>query len=59
MHAVSGPLAGNALEMLPVEVVSFAAFKKAHPGASIVSNDTGHARDYRARPTSRTSRTRT
>ncbi|HBS29550.1 MAG TPA: hypothetical protein DEB06_08900 [Phycisphaerales bacterium] len=50
MHAISGPLAGTALEMLPVEVVSFAAFKKAHPGAKIVSNDTGHTRDYSRSP---------
>jgi len=50
MHAVSGPLAGTALEMLPVEVVTFAAFKKAHPGAQIVSNETGHARDYSRSP---------
>lgn len=50
MHAVSGPLAGTALEMLPVEVVSFAAFKKAHPGAWIVGKDTGHERDYSRSP---------
>lgn len=50
MHAVSGPLAGTALEMLPVEVVSFTAFKKAHPGARIVSNETGHPRDYSRSP---------
>jgi len=50
MHALSGPNAGTALEMLPVEVVSFAAFKKAHPGAKIVSKDTGHNRDYSKSP---------
>ena len=50
MHAVSGPLAGTALEMLPVEVVTFAAFKKAHPNAKIVSKDTGHERDYSHSP---------
>lgn len=50
MHAVSGPLAGTALEVLPVEVVSFAAFKKAHPGAKIVGKDTGHERDYSRSP---------
>jgi peroxiredoxin len=52
MHAVSGPLAGTALEVLPVEVVSFAAFKKAHGGADakIVSNETGHGRDYSRSP---------
>ncbi|GIK17217.1 MAG: hypothetical protein BroJett003_21810 [Planctomycetota bacterium] len=50
MRAVSGPLAGTALEMLPVEVVTFAAFKKAHPGAKIVSRETGHDRDYSRSP---------
>ncbi|GJQ27686.1 MAG: hypothetical protein HBSAPP02_27180 [Phycisphaerae bacterium] len=50
MRAVSGPLAGTALDMLPVEVVSFAAFKKAHPGAKIVSSKTGHQRDYSRSP---------
>ncbi|MEK6702471.1 MAG: DUF3179 domain-containing (seleno)protein, partial [Planctomycetota bacterium] len=50
MHAVSGPLAGTALEMLPVEVVTFAAFKKSHPTAKIVSKDTGHNRDYSHSP---------
>lgn len=50
MHALSEPLAGTALEMLPVEVVSFAAFKKAHRGAKIVSKDTGHNRDYTKSP---------
>lgn len=50
MQAVSGPLAGTTLDMLPVEVVSFAAFKKAHPDAKIVSKDTGHDRDYARSP---------
>jgi len=50
MHALSGPLTGTALEMLPVEVVSFAAFKKARPAAKIVSKDTGHNRDYSKSP---------
>lgn len=50
MRAVSGPLAGTALDMLPVELVSFAAFKKSHPNARIVSRETGHARDYSRSP---------
>ncbi len=50
MRAVSGPLAGTALETLPVEVVRFAHFKQAHPDAKIVSRDTGHARDYTRSP---------
>ncbi len=50
MQAVSGPLAGTMLEMFPVEVVSFAAFKSAHPTANIVSKDTGYNRDYASMP---------
>lgn len=50
MHAVSGPRAGTALEVLPVEVVGFTAFKVRFPGAQIVSKETGHDRDYSASP---------
>jgi len=50
MHAVSGPLAGAALDMLPVEIVSFTQFKTAHPTAQIVSNETGHQRNYGQSP---------
>lgn len=50
MRAVSGPLAGTALEMLPIRLVTFAAFREAHPGAKIVSRDTGHRRDYARSP---------
>lgn len=50
MHAVSGPLAGTALDMLPVEIISFAQFKTVHPKAPIVSNETGHQRNYGQSP---------
>ena len=50
MHAVSGPRAGAALEVLPVEVVGFTAFKLRFPGAQIVSKETGHDREYSASP---------
>jgi len=46
MEAVSGPLAGTTLDMLPVEIVSLESFKAAHPDAQIVSNETGHQRNY-------------
>jgi peroxiredoxin len=46
MRAVSGPLAGTTLDMLPVEVVTLAAFKQAHPKGEVVSRETGHDRDY-------------
>lgn len=50
MRALSGPHAGMTLKMLPIEVVTFAEFKKAHPGAKIVSKDTGFERDYTNSP---------
>lgn len=50
MDAVSGPLAGATLDVFPVEIVSFQAFKREHPDAAIVSNRTGHDRDYSASP---------
>ncbi|RJP33576.1 MAG: DUF3179 domain-containing protein [Phycisphaerales bacterium] len=50
MSAVSGPRAGTALNMLPVRVVTLAAFRKAHAGARIVSKDTGFDRDYEHSP---------
>ena len=50
MEAVSGPLVGTALEMLPVQVVPFADFRKAHPGAQTVSRDTGYQRNYGQSP---------
>lgn len=50
MHAVSGPLAGTALDTFPVEIISFAQFKSAHPKAQIVSNETGHQRNYGQSP---------
>lgn len=50
MRAVSGPLAGTTLTMLPVEIVPFGSFKRMHPGAEIVSNQTGHERRYGQSP---------
>lgn len=46
MGAVTGPRTGTALRMLPVRLLPFGEFKKSHPGASIVSDKTGHARNY-------------
>lgn len=50
MHAISGPLAGTALDMLPVEIVSFAQFQETYPEAQLVSNETGHERSYGQSP---------
>jgi len=53
MQAVSGPMAGTELEMLPVRVMSFGAFKDEHPGTELVSDETGHQRNYNVSPYSR------
>ena len=50
MQAVSGPLAGTSLEHLPVRLVTWLDFQAAHPGASVVSRETGHERDYTVSP---------
>lgn len=50
MQAVSGPLAGTSLEVLPVRVIPLAEFRLAHPGAKIVSRDTGYQRNYAQSP---------
>ncbi len=42
MQAVTGPNAGKSLTHLPVRVISFADFKKAHPDGEVVSRDTGY-----------------
>ncbi len=46
MKAVTGPNAGRSLTMMPIRVVTFGSFKKAHPGGRVVSRETGYARDY-------------
>lgn len=50
MEAVSGPLSGTTLEMLPVQVESFTSLRRDHPNAMIVSRDTGHQRAYGRSP---------
>ena len=50
MEAVSGPLAGTTLDMLPVEIIPLSRFKATYPGAPLVSNETGHQRNYGRSP---------
>ena len=46
MKAVSGPLVGTELSMLPVKMVTYDQFKENHPQGNLVSRDTGHRRNY-------------
>lgn len=50
MKAVSGPLSGTTLEMLPVQIIPLALLRSDHPDAMIVSRDTGHRRNYGRSP---------
>lgn len=49
-ESVSGPGAGTELKALPVELTSWAAWRARHPDTSVLSEETGHARDYRRDP---------
>jgi hypothetical protein len=46
MRAVTGPHAGRALPHLPFRMMTFAAFREAAPDGTVLSDDTGHDRDY-------------
>jgi len=50
MEAVSGPLAGTRVDLLPVKVVSWRDFKDAHPDGNVISMDTGYERSYEDPP---------
>ncbi|TVR99254.1 MAG: DUF3179 domain-containing protein, partial [Phycisphaerales bacterium] len=50
MGAVSGPMAGTPLDVLPIELIPFGEFKRRYLGAEIVSRETGHTRDYSRSP---------
>ncbi len=50
MRALTGPDAGERLEHLPVRVVSFERFRRAHPGGEVLTTETGHARPYGTNP---------
>ena len=49
-EAIVGELAGERLTMLPSIIVSWDAFKDAHPNGMVLSQDTGFNRNYGANP---------
>lgn len=49
-EAISGPLKGEKLEMLPSEHTTWGAWKKKHPKTLVLSTDTGFLRDYQRDP---------
>lgn len=50
MKAVSGPLAGTPVATIPFEIIPFSEFAKRFPSAPVVSNETGHQRNYERSP---------
>ena len=49
-EAVAGIHAGRSLTPLPATILSWASFKLAYPGAEVLSEETGHAREYGRNP---------
>lgn len=49
-HAVTGPMAGSPLRVLPATNATWEEWKKAHPETSVLSFHTGYQRDYTVDP---------
>jgi hypothetical protein len=49
-EAVVGQLTGTRLEVLPSQTLSWADFKRIHPGGDVLSRDMGVPRDYGTNP---------
>jgi hypothetical protein len=49
-EAVVGELTGTRLKVLPSQTLSWADFKRIHPGGDVLSRDTGAERDYGTTP---------
>ena len=50
LECVSGPYVGRRLPHLPARVLTLAEFERRHPKSPVVSNETGHSRDYENLP---------
>jgi hypothetical protein len=44
-EAVTGPLTGTKLQLVPVQLVAWRDWRAAHPGGKVLSRDTGASRD--------------
>jgi hypothetical protein len=49
-QAVIGPLTGTRLELIPSRIFSWGDWAQAYPDAQVLSQDTGHRRDYGTNP---------
>jgi hypothetical protein len=49
-EAIIGELAGHRLPFIPPQIISWADFKEANPGALVLSRETGFSRPYGSNP---------
>lgn len=49
-QAISGPLKGSRLRMLPLQQTSWADWRRRYPNSQVLSTDTGYYRDYSRSP---------
>ncbi|MEZ5590550.1 MAG: DUF3179 domain-containing protein [Gammaproteobacteria bacterium] len=50
MRAVSGPLSGTALTLIPTTHTTWADWRERYPATRVLSTETGYARDYQRNP---------
>lgn len=50
MEAVSGPMKGTEMEILPLRHTTWEAWREEHPRTLVLSRNTGHRRNYDATP---------
>jgi len=50
LEAVSGPMVGTSLTLLPVRIVPWSQYRAKHPDGKVVSINTGHERPYEGNP---------
>ncbi|MBL4698796.1 MAG: DUF3179 domain-containing protein [Phycisphaerales bacterium] len=50
LKAVSGPMAGTQLELLPVKIIPWSQYQADHPDGKVISIETGHDRPYDGNP---------
>lgn len=50
LKAVSGPMAGTDLDLLPVKIIPWSQFKSDHPEGQVISTNTGHDQRYNRNP---------
>ena len=50
LKAVSGPMVGISLDLLPVKIIPWSQYKQDHADGKVISIDTGHDRPYEGNP---------